>query len=165
MFQSKGFQSTGFRSTGFQSTRNRSHGISVLEILIALGVLAVIISFVSTSFGTITDKAELKATVEEVNFSIQSARNTARKLETDVIMHLKTGQPEEHDSISFSLPSRNADLGPSGLLPEFQLPADIHLVADEASIHFDSRGLVETPVRLLLVSNADENVNERLLVQ
>jgi Tfp pilus assembly protein FimT len=149
----------------YYTSRIRSSGISVLEILIALAVVAVIISFVATSFGTITNKAELQATVEGVNFSIQSARNTARELETDVIMHLKTGQTEEHDSISFSLPGRNAELGPSGLLPEFQLPADIRLVADEASIHFDYRGLVETPVRLLLVSNADENVNERLLIQ
>ncbi len=149
----------------FYTSRIRSNGISVLEILVALAVLAVIISFVSTSFGTISNKAELYATVEGVNFSIQSARNTARELETDVIMHLETGRHEKQDSISFSLPGRNAELGPSELLPEFQLPADIRLVADEASIHIDSRGLVETPVRLLLVSNADENVNERVLIQ
>ena len=154
-----------FYTSRFYTSRIRSNGISVVEVLIALGVVAVIISFVATSFGTITNKAELHATVEDVNFSIQSARNTARELETDVIMHLKTGQHEEHDSISFSLPGRNAELGPSELLPEFQLPADIHLVADESSIHFDYRGLVEAPVRLLLVSNADENVNERLLIQ
>jgi Tfp pilus assembly protein FimT len=154
-----------FQSAGFQSARTRSRGISVLEILIALAVLTIIFSFASTSFSHATDRAELMATVEGVDFSIQGARSTARELETDVIMHLEMDHDAKQHSISFSLPNRNAELGPSTLLQEFQLPPDIRIVADESSIHFDNRGLVETPVKLLLVSNADENVNERLLIQ
>ena len=149
----------------FQSTRTRSSGISVLEVLVALGVLVVIVSFASPSLSSITARAELQSAVENAEFSIQMARSTARELETDVVMHLKTGRHEKQHSISFSFPNRKAELNTANLLQEIQFPPDIRLVTDESSVHFDSRGLVEVPVQVLLVSNLDEDFSERLLIQ
>jgi Tfp pilus assembly protein FimT len=148
-----------------QSANTRSHGISVVEILIALAVLTVIVAFASSSFSNATDRAELQATVEGVNFSVQSARSTARRLETEVILHLNADPNATHHSISFSVPGKNAELSSSSMLQEFQFPSDIRLESDEPTIQFDSRGMVDTPVRLLLVSTADENVSERLLIE
>lgn len=149
----------------FQSTRARARGISVVEILMMLGVLAVIAAFASTSFGNATNRAELQAAAEGMNFSIQGARSTARELETEVIMHLETNRPDKQNSVSFSFPNRNAELGSSALPQEFLFPENVLLVTAETSIRFDSRGLVATPVQLRLVSKIDERVNQSMLIQ
>lgn len=149
----------------FRSTRTRSSGISVVEILVALGVLVVIISFTAPSLSKVNARAELDVALENVNLSVYMARNTARQLETDVIMHLETGRHEQQHSISFSFPTRNAELDSGTLLQDFQFPAGIRLVTDDTSIHFDSRGMVEVPVHLLIVSSLDEGVNERLVIE
>jgi Tfp pilus assembly protein FimT len=149
----------------FQLARIQSRGISVLEILIALGVLGVIFSFASTSFSHASNRAEVQATVEEVKFSIQGARSTARELDTDVVMHLQTGPHETQNLISFSLPNRNAELGSSNLLQDYQLPADVRLVTYESAVHFDRRGLIAAPVELKLVSSIDENLSETILIE
>lgn len=149
----------------FQSIRTRSFGISVVEILVALGVLVVIISFAAPSLSKANARAELEVALENVNLSVNMARNTARQLETDVIMHLQTDQNEKQHSISFSFPTRNAELDSSALLQEFQFPVGIRLVADETSVHFDSMGMVEIPAKLLIVSSLEEGVNERLVIE
>lgn len=155
----------GVTITVFQSAKTKSRGISVVEILIALGVLAVIVSFASTSFSTANNKAELQAAVDGVNFSIQGARSTARVLETAVIMHLETNPDARQQSISFSFPDRNAELGSNALPQEFQFPADVFLMADESSVHFDSRGMVAAPIQLRLISKTDERISESVLIQ
>jgi len=149
----------------FRSATARARGISIVEILVALGVVAVIASFASTSFSNSSNRAELEAAVEGVKLSIQSARSTARELETEVVMHLETDRHATQHSISFSFAHRNAELGSSSLPQEFQLPTDIFLVADESSIHFDKRGLVAAPSQLQLISTTDERLNESVLIQ
>lgn len=149
----------------FRTAAARDNGISIVEILVALAVVAVIASFASTSFSNSSNRAELQATLEGVSFSIQSARSTARTLETEVVMHLETDPHSAQHSITFSFPHRNAELGSSNLPQEFQFPTDILLVADESSIRFDSRGLVAVPVQLQLVSKTDERLSESVLIQ
>ena len=149
----------------FRSPAARVRGISIVEILVAVGVVAVIASFASTSFSNSSNRAELQAAVEGMNLSIRSARSTARALETEVVMHLETDRHAAQHSISFSFPRRNPELGSSTLPQEFQFPTDILLVADESSIHFDNRGLVAAPVQLQLLSKTDERLNESVLIQ
>lgn len=149
----------------FRLPSARARGISIVEILVAVGVVTVIASFASTSFSNSSNRAELQAAVEGMNLSIRSARSTARALETEVVMHLETDHNAAQHSISFSFPRRNAELGSSTLPQEFQFPSDILLVADESSIHFDNRGLVAAPVQLQLISKTDERLNESVLIQ
>jgi len=147
------------------SPKSRDRGISVLEILIALAVLAVIFSFASASFSHAANSKELMVAAEEVQFSVQGARSMARELETDVVMHLNSGGLHAPDSITFSFPSRKKSLKSDGLLQEFVFPSDIRLASNNANIHFDHRGLVETPVELVLISTLSESLKENLLIQ
>lgn len=149
----------------YHSNRTRSRGVSVLEILIGLAVLVLVISFAVPSFESTTAKAELRVALENTEFLIRSGRNTARILETDVTMHLNSGRHLERHSITFSFPTRSTtdDIGTS--IQDYQLPPGVRIVSDETEVHFDSSGLVETPARLMLVSSADEDVMERLLIQ
>ena len=92
-------------------------------------------------------------------------RVLARQLETDVVMQLETSDQQARHSISFSFPTRNPSLASGNLPQEFTFPADIRLQAETPAIHFDSRGLVEAPLRIQLVSQADESLQETLLVE
>ncbi len=147
------------------SITSKTRGITAVEILIVLGMLAVIMTFFANSFSRATNRADLLVAVEGVNFSVQSARSMARELETEVLMHLNTSSTGENHSIEFSYPNRNQSLGSGNLLQEFVLPADIRLMTDESVIHFDARGLVEKPTRLLLISQTEESTQETVLVR
>jgi len=128
-------------------------------------MMAVILTFFANSFTRATHKADLLVAVEGVNFSVQSARSMARQLETEVIMHLNTATKGENHSIEFSYPKRNKALNSENLLQEFVLPADIQLITDESVIQFDSRGLVDKPTSLLLISQSDESMQESVVVR
>ena len=156
---------TGGSTNMFYSFKARSRGISILEILIGLGVLVLITSFAVPSFNNMAAKAELRVVLENTEFMVRAGRNTARMLETDVTMHLNSERHLEQHSITFSLPQKSATSAISTSIQDYQLPPGVRILADETEVHFDSRGLVETPVQLLLVSSADEDVTERLLIQ
>jgi len=147
------------------TAKARSRGISLIEILIALGVLVVFLSFATPAMRSASAKTELKAAVENLEFSVRSARNTARQFETDVVMQLHNDVNQKRHSVSFSFPSRNAGLKNSGLLQDFQFAPGIRLVSDTASVHFDSRGISELPVQILLVSSQDDEINQTMLIR
>ena len=149
----------------FHSATTRSRGISVLEILIALGLLVVIISFASPSLSSVTAKAELHAAVKNTEFSIRAARQTARILETDVIMQLHTDPKLKRHYISYSLPKQARQQKAGNVIQDFQYPAGIRLVSEQDFIQFDSRGVLEQPVKLKLVSVVDDDISERLLIE
>jgi len=152
-----------------RSSTIHQHGISVLEVLIGLSLLAVLLSFATPSLSGATAKAELKAAVENMEFSIRSARNTARQLNTDVIMHVQQGRHEKHHSVTFSMPAlaptAETAANMSSLLQTFTFSENIRLAASEESIRFDFRGMVDAPVQILLVSSMDDAVNQRLLIE
>ena len=149
----------------FHSAIARSRGISVLEILIALGLLVVIISFASPSLSSVTAKAELQAAVRNTEFSIRAARQTARMLETDVIMQLHTDRKLKQHYISYTLPQKAERQDTGHAIQDFQYPAGIRVVSEKEFLHFDSRGVLERPVKLMLVSTVDDDINERLLIK
>ena len=149
----------------FSSVKARSQGITVLEVLLALGILVVVVSFAAPSLNKVDAKAKLRTAVENTELSIRSGRNTARVLETNVIMHLNTARQLDHHSITFSFPDKSGNLDSPRSTQDYELPPDIRIVSDETEVHFDARGMVDSPVQLLLVSNRDESISERVLIQ
>ena len=59
-----------------------SKGVTLIEILLALGLLIILVSFAMPSVSGAVGKAEMKSTLENVRYSIQAARRTARVTET-----------------------------------------------------------------------------------
>lgn len=147
------------------SVPSKIRGVTAVEILIVLGMVAVIVTFFANTFTRTVNKGDLLVAAEGLSFSVQSARNMARTLETDVLMHLNVAPGASNHSIVFSYPNRNESLTGENLLQEFVLPADIRMMTDVSAIHFDARGLVETPANLLLTSQANTLLQESVLVQ
>jgi Tfp pilus assembly protein FimT len=146
-------------------TKVQSRGFGVLEILIGLGVLLVVLAFASPSLSQATAKAELKAAVENMDLSVRMARSTARQLETDVIMHLETNPLDKPCSVTFSIPQENARTGSNSVLQDYQFPPGVRLESNVRSVRFDKRGMVESTTLLMLVSNQNEDLNERLVIE
>lgn len=141
------------------TTRSRSRGITLVEILLVLSLLAIILSFAIPSMGGAVARAELTAAVENVEYSIERARNLARMKETEVTVGIEQRAGDK---------ARTLDItqgGGSAGIPEYRLPEDIDLVADQPAFVFDDRGLVRDPGTITLVSRVDDEVSAIITVK
>ena len=141
--------------------KSKIKGITLIEILLVLGLLAILASFAVPSMSGAVGKAEMKSTLENIQYSLQTARRTARMTETEVSMHISPAEQEITQTITFWSPGKG---GASNKLQiqDFTLPPDIVLISDLDSFSFDERGLVEEPGRILLVSRVDESITSTI---
>lgn len=143
--------------------RYPAQGISILEILIIVSLMLVVMAFASPSLNRVHAKADLKAAVDQVESSILIARQTARRLNSDVIMRLHASKRDKQNSISLVVPALEK---PHERLPQDTvLPEGIRLVTSQHTVVFDAQGAVEEPVYFSLVSMNDEAVTKRMLIQ
>jgi len=141
--------------------KSKIKGITLIEILLVLGLLAILLSFAVPSVSGAVSKAEMKSTLENIQYSLQVARRTARVTESEVSMHITPAGQETTQTITFSSPGKGgASSHPQ--IQDFTLPADIALITDHDSFIFDERGLVEEPGSILLVSKVDESVTSTI---
>ena len=147
-----------------KNAASNSKGITLIEILLVLGLLAVLLSFAMPSVSGAANKAEMKSALENVQYSIQAARRTARTSETTISMNISASEQETAQTITFSSPGKNG-VGDNLPMQDFSLPPGIVLISDHDSFLFGKRGLVENPGRILLVSKVDESVTSILHVQ
>jgi hypothetical protein len=139
---------------------HRCRGVSLIEILLILGFLAIIASFAIPSTSNATSRADMRAASENLQFSIRIARNTARMTESKVTMNiLEEGPGGESQRITFSVAGPGQKEPAQAGLQEERLPADIKLVSDYSSYEFDGRGIVQNPGVITLVSKSDESLN------
>lgn len=153
------------RCIPFRRPARRQQGITVLEILIALGLLVVFISFASPSLSGASARAEFKSAAEHMGFNIRMARNSARQLNTTVIMHLERERSARHHGVTYSLPYLEADARDGAALMDYRLPASVRIVSPDTQVRFDFRGIAEQPVQIELVSLKDDNLSHRFLIE
>ena len=142
----------------------RQRGITLVEILIVVAVLAVLASFAAPSFGKASAQAELKAALENVQYSVDTARNIARMNGTSVSLDLGKAPGSEAFQLGFSSPNPNK----SNLLKDLQtyrLPEDIRLESEFGSYVFDDRGLVAKPGTITIVSTAYDSLRSSVEVR
>lgn len=145
-------------------SKNRCRGVTLIEILLILGLLLIIASFAAPSMSSATARADMRATSENLQYSIRTARNTARMTESKVIMHiLEEGPGGQSQRIIFSVSGFSVsgpDLINTGQpgLQEDRLPVNIKLVSEYSSYEFDGRGMVQNPGVITLVSRTDDSL-------
>ena len=144
--------------------RYPTRGISILEILIIVSLMVVVLAFASPSLNRVNAKAELESAVNQVESSIIIARQTARTLDTRVIMRLHASKRDKQNSISLVVPAMEQPRGLVALPQDTVLPEGIRLVTSQRTVIFDSEGGVEEPVYFSLVSMQDEAVTKRMLI-
>jgi Tfp pilus assembly protein FimT len=146
----------------------RSRGITLVEILLILSLLVILLSFAMPSVGNATARAELKASVENVQYSVSAARNVARMTESSIALNIQSSPADKVQRITFSRPDESPGESKGSQevgLQEYRLPEGIRLVSDHERFVFDPRGLVGEAGRILLVSAADESISSAVDVE
>ncbi len=148
-----------------QSGKRFERGITVMEVLIALGLLVVLVSFASPTLSGATARAELKAATENVDLSVRMARSAARQFSTPVVMQIVEDTRTHEQVITFAMPeaAENA-VAISGLL-DYQLPESVRWESKLPDVSFDDRGMVKRPLQVELVSLLDDDLTHRLVVE
>ncbi|MFC1690096.1 Tfp pilus assembly protein FimT/FimU [Pseudomonadota bacterium] len=147
-----------------RSPSSNSKGISLIEILLGLAVLVILLSFAMPSASGAAIKAEMSVAVENIQHSIQAARQTARVNEMSIAMNISTdNDTASAQVISFS--ATHPKKARQVQIQDFNMPPEIMIVSDQASYQFDERGLVENPGAILLVSTVDETVTSTVNVK
>lgn len=149
--------------TGLSNPVFRSRGITLVEILLVISVLVILLSFAMPSAGSATARAELKAAFENVQYSVDAARNAARMTESSVSLDIVATGPAPSAAGSAQTLTFGPSAGPD--LQDYRLPEGIRLVADRDSYVFDERGLVSEPGHILLVSEADESLTSTVEIE
>jgi Tfp pilus assembly protein PilE len=139
----------------YTGSLSRERGITLVEILLVISLLVVVLSFAIPSMSSATAKVDMTAAVENVEYSIKTARNTARLHETAIAVDFKSYAGEQAQVIAF----RRVKPGPGAGIPEYRLSEDIELVSNQPSFVFDNRGLVRNPGTITLVSKIDDTVS------
>jgi prepilin-type N-terminal cleavage/methylation domain-containing protein len=144
-----------------------SRGVTLVEILLVIGLLAILLSFAVPSVGNATARAELKAAAENVQYSVDAARTLARMTETSVAVNFELasrpqsaaaaefGSDGELRRITFSAPA----------IQDYLLPEGIRLVSDHDRYTFDSRGVVLEPGRVMLLSATDDSISSAIVIE
>lgn len=148
-----------------RAIRYPARGISILEILIAVSLVVVMLAFASPSLNRVNAKTQLRTAVEQMESSILIARQTARTLNTDVVMRMHASKRDRQHSVNLAFPALEKPPEFVSLPQETLLPEGIRLVTSQRTVLFDSQGMVEAPVYFSLVSTADEAVTKRMLIE
>jgi len=143
--------------------RARARGITLVEILLVIGLLVLLAGFALPSFGTASAKAEMKAALENLEYSVGTARNVARLTESSISLDIVEAPGTSSQRITFSQSGRGAGEGGPNI-PDYLLPESIEMVSDQQRFVFDARGLVDQPGRITLVSRADDSVRTELAI-
>jgi Tfp pilus assembly protein FimT len=142
-------------------SRARSRGITLVEILLVIGLLVILAGFAVPSFGTASARAEMKAALENLEYSIGTARNVARLTDSSVSLNIVQAPGATHQKITFAQSGQSQGKhGPD--IPDYLLPEGIELRSEQQLFVFDARGLVIQPGTIVLVARDDDSVTSTL---
>lgn len=144
-------------------TARHSRGITLIEILMVLGLVAILLSFAVPSVSGAAARAEMKAAVENIHYTLEIARKSARRGESVIDMSILSEGPSEARFIRLS--SRDGNGVSQPIMPGYNVPHGIELKSDHGSYRFDERGLVENPGRIVLVARADESITSTIDIE
>ena len=135
----------------------RSKGVSVVELLIVLSVIAVMLALAAPSLQSVAARADIKAAAEDVSQAVRMAKNTARVTSQPVTVTFSTGT--SGNSISFAF-ADGGDTSSSGLkLPSMDITEKISVATELPAITFDPMGLIVgfTAGTIVLTSTVDSS--------
>jgi type IV fimbrial biogenesis protein FimT len=140
----------------------KAKGVTLIELLVALSVLAILVAFASPSLQDTAAKASMREATEQVALALRTAKNSARINNASVTVTLTTD--EANNTISFAFPndSNTADSGQT--LPQVILPPDITVSSDTPAFVFSPLGMVNTTGSISLASTENEEFSSTVAI-
>jgi prepilin-type N-terminal cleavage/methylation domain-containing protein len=145
-------------------SRNKISGFTVIEMFIALAVLAILVTVALPSMENVAAKADMKAATDQVAQAFRTAKNAARLTNTSVRVTFTTNALG-NNTISFGFKNNGwldsaddeGNLQRRMTLPVIRLPARI-AVNGNTVFTYDALGMVNpTPSTIELVSTANSD--------
>lgn len=148
-----------------RNLKKGNQGITLIEILIGLGVLVLLVSFAAPSITGANTSMQMRAAAENVEYSIDIARKTARMTEAPVTMNVLTDEADGSHRITFTLSDRAQKKLSQPDIPEFQLDETLAFETSQTSFEFDGRGIVSNPGTLTLFAKEEETSRTSFVVK
>lgn len=142
---------------------DKERGVTVIELLIAISILALVIIFTAPMITR--SNTEVEEAIDIAESSVEQARKTARYYRTNVLMRLETDTQMNLQSITLSIPDMQKNSALNEVKEAFLLPAGVRVSSPVEAIQFDDKGEVKTPANLLFESEQVENASLQLVIR
>lgn len=133
------------------NSTNPSKGLSLIEALVLLAVVAVLLAFANPMFRDNSARAAVKEATVQVALALHNAKNSARSTNSDVTVVITTNP--SGNTVSFKFPNDRS----TGTLPVVTLPGGISVSSDSPAFTFNAQGAVNTTGSITLASAANTN--------
>lgn len=140
-------------------------GFTAIELLIYASIVGLVISFAFPIASKAIKQSQVDQAVEITEESIKHARRTARIYNTEVLMHIVSGQEQDQDAITLSIPDMQRDASLNEVKEEYTLPAGVDILSTDNVIHFDPAGEVDWPAMIVFTSAQEMDRSLSLLVE
>jgi prepilin-type N-terminal cleavage/methylation domain-containing protein len=148
-------------------SRKKASGFTVIEMFIALAVLAIVLAVALPSLENTAAKADMKAATDQVAQAFRTAKNAARLTSTRVTVTF-TDNESGDNTISFAFANGTVDGEGTAYadnegnaqrrmaLPVIRLPAQIAVSGDQTEFTYDPLGMVDAMGTIALASTVEE---------
>jgi type II secretory pathway pseudopilin PulG len=147
-----------------RTRKSSARGITAIELLIIISVLAILVVFaapvVSSAFWT----SEVDEAVKVTEKSVREARALARLYQTNVVVRIESDEGRD-PLITVTVPSRHKDIDVGGVRDEVALPRDVQVLGGDVVVRFNPAGEVELPALVMLASSADTRGATKLIIE
>jgi len=156
-------------------SRTKVSGFTVIEMFVALAVLAIVLGVAMPSMANAAAKADMESATDQVAQAFRIAKNAARLNNTSVTVTL-TDSESGDNTISFAFANGAVDGDGTAYadnegkaqrrmaLPVIRLPARIAVSGDSTEYTFNPMGMVDGTGTIVLVSTADEQYSSTVAI-
>ncbi len=139
-----------------QHSSKRNRGITLIELMISLGVMAILLALATPAMQDVGARSDIKEATDGVVRAFRVAKNAARLSSTNVAVTFTTNQSPNTITFAFVayLDVNNTNISANGLqkLPAIDLPAKISVSSDTTVFVFDSMGMIDATGTITLAS-------------
>jgi prepilin-type N-terminal cleavage/methylation domain-containing protein len=138
----------------YQTGENR--GFTIIEMMIALGVLAILLTVVGPALQNTAARSDLKEATDLVTQAFRITKSAARITNSSVRMELVTDGA--NPVINFKFLNTDDIISADGMrLPPIQLPKDISVGGDTLEFTFDPMGIIDATDTITLASTINSD--------
>lgn len=154
--------------------RKKVSGFTVIEMFIALAVLAILVAVALPSMENVAAKADMKAATDQVAQAFRTAKEAARLTNSSVTVTLSTSGSA--NTVRFAFANGTVDAAGTAFannegnaqrrmaLPVIKLPVNVAVDADTSVFTYNPMGMVNATGTIALASTTDDKYSSTVAI-